>query len=309
MKAVYRKEMRQYFHSVIGYVFLAIFVFINAFYFLLQNLLTRSGDITDYFRATITLEMFLMPMLTMRSFSEEKKQKTDLLLYTVPVDCSQVVLAKFLAAETMFLLGLAVTVAFPVILAMCGSVQIWITIGNYIGIILLMSSFIAIGIFVSTLTENQIVSAIISYVLIFALWYSYGLGSAIQNPMLLQLLNKLSLMQMYYELALGILNPTGIALEPGHHGQLPTPDHRGGPGKERLTPWSIKEEPAGGRSCGSAAPTAKAESTPDCLPDSFHCRDFRHLQCHQCGHRSVFLENRHDRGSGIPTDGHNKRCA
>lgn len=52
MKAVYRKEMRQYFHSVIGYVFLAIFVFINAFYFLLQNLLTRSGDITDYFRAT-----------------------------------------------------------------------------------------------------------------------------------------------------------------------------------------------------------------------------------------------------------------
>lgn len=212
MKAVYRKEMRQYFHSVIDYVFLAIFVFINAFYFLLQNLLTRSGDITDYFRATITLEMFLMPMLTMRSFSEEKKQKTDLLLYTVPVDCSQVVLAKFLAAETMFLLGLAVTVAFPVILAMCGSVQIWITIGNYIGIILLMSSFIAIGIFVSTLTENQIVSAIISYVLIFALWYSYGLGSAIQNPMLLQLLNKLSLMQMYYELALGILNPAGIAL-------------------------------------------------------------------------------------------------
>ena len=182
MKAVYRKEMRQYFHSVIGYVFLAIFVFINAFYFLLQNLLTRSGDITDYFRATITLEMFLMPMLTMRSFSEEKKQKTDLLLYTVPVDCSQVVLAKFLAAETMFLLGLAVTVAFPVILAMCGSVQIWITLGNYIGIILLMSSFIAIGIFVS------------------------------QNSMLLQLLNKLSLMQMYYELALGILNPTGIAL-------------------------------------------------------------------------------------------------
>lgn len=122
------------------------------------------------------------------------------------------VLAKFLAAETMFLLGLAVTVAFPVILAMCGSVQIWITLGNYIGIILLMSSFIAIGIFVSTLTENQIVSAIISYVLIFALWYSYGLGSAIQNPMLLQLLNKLSLMQMYYELALGILNPAGIAL-------------------------------------------------------------------------------------------------
>ena len=87
----------------------------------------------------------------------------------------------------MFLLGLAVTLAFPVILALCGSVQVWITLGNYIGIILLMSTFIAIGIFVSALTENQIVSAIISYVLIFALWYSYGLGSAIQNPVLLAL--------------------------------------------------------------------------------------------------------------------------
>lgn len=212
MSAVYRKEMRQYFHSVIGYVFLAIFLFINAFYFLLQNLLTRSGDITDYFQAAVTLEMFLMPMLTMRSFSEEKKQKTDLLLYTMPVDCAHVVFAKFLAAESMLLLGLGVTLAFPVILALCGSVQIWITLGNYIGVILLMSAFISIGIFVSALTENQIVSAIISYVLIFALWYSYGLGSAIQNPVLLTLFNKLSLMQMYYELALGILNPAGIAL-------------------------------------------------------------------------------------------------
>ena len=82
----------------------------------------------------------------------------------------------------------------------------------FFGIILLMSTFIAIGIFVSALTENQIVSAIISYVLIFALWYSYGLGSAIQNPVLLALFNKLSLMQMYYELALGILNPAAIAL-------------------------------------------------------------------------------------------------
>ncbi len=212
MSAVYHKEMRQYFHSVIGYVFHAIFLFINAFYFLLQNLLPRSGDITDYFQATITLEMFLMPMLTMRSFSEEKKQKTDLLLYTMPVDYRHVVLAKFLAAESMLLLGLAATLPFPIILWLCGSAQIWITLGNYVGIILLMSTFIAIGIFVSALTENQIVSAIISYVLIFALWYSYGLGSAIQNPVLLALFNKLSLMQMYYELALGILNPAGIAL-------------------------------------------------------------------------------------------------
>lgn len=213
MKAIYQKEMRQYFHSVIGYVFLAIFIFINAFYFLLENLMSRSGDITEYFQATITPMMFLMPMLTMRSFSEERKQRTDILFYTMPVKSSWVVFGKFLAAESVFLIGLAVTLIFPVILAVCGSVQFWITVGNYLGIILLMSAFIAIGIFVSALTENQIVSAVISYVIIFVLWYSYGLGSVIQNPLLLAVFQQTSMMGKYHELVIGVLDPAGIALD------------------------------------------------------------------------------------------------
>ncbi len=213
MKAIYQKEMRQYFHSVIGYVFLAIFVLVNAYYFLLENLMTRSGDITDYFEATITLMMFLMPMLTMRSFSEEKKQRTDILLYTMPMKQSWIVLGKFLAAETVLLMGLAVTVAFPIILAVTGSVQFWITIGNYLGIILLLSAFIAIGIFVSALTENQIVSAVISYVIIFALWFSYGLGSTVQNQAILAIFNRASMMGMYHEMVMGVLNPAGIMLD------------------------------------------------------------------------------------------------
>ena len=205
MKAIYFKEMRQYFHSVIGYVFLAIFVLINSYYFFLQNLLNRSGDITDYFQSTITIMMFLMPMLTMRSFSEEKKQRTDMLLLTMPIRREHIVLGKFLAAETVFLLGLAVTLVFPVILALCGSAQLCI--------ILLMSVFIAVGIFISALTENQIVSAIVTYVIIFAMWYSYGLGSTIQNQAVLSLLNSLSLMGTYHEIVMGILNPAGIAME------------------------------------------------------------------------------------------------
>lgn len=213
MKAIYRKEMRQYFHSPVGYVFLAIFIFINAFYFLLQNLLTRSGDITDYFQATVTLEMFLIPMLTMRSLSEEKKQRTDVFLYTMPVNRHEIVLGKFLAAESVFFMGLGVTLAFPVILAACGSVQLWITVGNYLGIALLMSAFIAVGIFASALSENQIVAAILSYVIIFLLWYSYGLGSAIQNETLLTLLNSVSVMRLYSETVMGVLNPAGILLD------------------------------------------------------------------------------------------------
>ncbi len=212
MRAVYRKEMRQYFRSPVGYVFLAIFLFINAFYFLLQNLLTRSGDITDYFQAVVTLEMFLIPMLTMRSFAEERKQRTDVFLLTMPVDCRGVVLGKFLAAESVFLMGLGTTLAFPVILALCGSAQPLITLGNYLGILLLMSAFIAVGIFASAVSENQIVAAVLSYVMIFLLWYSYGLGSAIRSEALLALLNRVSVMRTYHELVMGVLDPAGILL-------------------------------------------------------------------------------------------------
>lgn len=212
MRAVYRKEMRQYFHTPVGYVFLAIFLFINAFYFLLQNLLTRSGDITDYFQSAVSLEMFLIPMLTMRSFAEERKQRTDVFLLTMPVDCREIVLGKFLAAESVLLAGLGATLAFPVILALCGSVQPMITLGNYLGILLLLSAFIAVGLFASALSENQIVAAVLSYVIIFLLWYSYGLGSAVQSEALLALLNRVSVMQTYHELVMGILDPAGILL-------------------------------------------------------------------------------------------------
>lgn len=212
MRAIYRKEMRQYFHSPVGYVFLSIFLFVNAFYFLLQNLLVRSGDITDYFQAVVTLEMFLIPMLTMRSFAEERKQRTDVFLLTMPVDCRSIVLGKFWAAESVFLMGLAATAAFPVILSLCGSAQPMITLGSYLGTALLMSAFIAAGVFASALSENQIVAAILSYVIIFLLWYSYGLGAAIQNETLLALLNRVSLMRTYHALLMGVLDPAGILL-------------------------------------------------------------------------------------------------
>lgn len=130
----------------------------------------------------------------------------------MPVDCRSVVLGKFLAAESVFLMGLGATLAFPAILALCGSAQPLITLGNYLGAALLMSAFIAVGIFASALSENQIVAAILSYVIIFLLWYSYGLGSALQSETLLALLNRVSLMQTYHSLVMGILDPAGILL-------------------------------------------------------------------------------------------------
>lgn len=210
MKTIYEKELVQYFHTVIGYVFLAIFVLIGGYYFLVSNLLPRSGDIADFFQNVVQILIFLMPLLTMRSFSEEKRQKTDILLYTKAVKSSSIVMGKFLAAMTVFLAGLAVTAVFPVILSFGGSRQYLLTAGCFLGLVLLMGIFIAAGIFVSSLTENQIVAAAGTYLIIFVIWYSYGFGSTIQNQALLKLLNRISLMNLYYELVTGVLNPGSV---------------------------------------------------------------------------------------------------
>ena len=95
MRTIYEKELLQYFHSVIGYVFLAIFVLICGYFFLVSNLLTRSGDISDYFQKIVQIMIFLMPILTMRSFSEEKRQRTDVLLYTKAARIRDIVLDLF----------------------------------------------------------------------------------------------------------------------------------------------------------------------------------------------------------------------
>lgn len=210
MRTIYEKELLQYFHSVIGYVFLAIFVLICGYFFLVSNLLTRSGDISDYFQKIVQIMIFLMPVLTMRSFSEEKRQRTDVLLYTKAARIRDIVLGKYLAAMTVFAAGLAVTTAFPLILAFCGSPQPLLTAGCFLGLLLLMGTFIAIGIFVSSLTENQIVAAVGTYLIIFIMWYSYGFGASVQNQSLLTLLNRISLMNLYYELVMGVLNPGSI---------------------------------------------------------------------------------------------------
>lgn len=210
MKTIYKKELRQYFHSVIGYVFLAIFLLIGGYYFMVSNLLAGSGDIADFFQNIVQILIFLMPLLTMRSFSEEKRQKTEILLYTKARRIRDVVLGKYLAAMTVFGAGLFVTLAFPLILAACGSSQAALTAGCYMGLILLMGAFISIGMFVSSLTDNQIVAAAGTYLILFLMWYSYGFGSTVQNQALLRLLNRISLMNLYYELVMGVLNPSGI---------------------------------------------------------------------------------------------------
>ena len=169
MAAIFKREMKMYFSSMIGYVFTAFFVLVTAIYFSLQNILSLSPQFENVFNSVIMMFLILAPILTMRLLSEETKQKTDQLLLTSPVSVVGVVLGKFFAAVTVFIIALVITMLFPLILSFYGSIAVAQIIGSYIGFFLLGSSFIAVGLWISSITDNQIVSAVATFASVFLL--------------------------------------------------------------------------------------------------------------------------------------------
>lgn len=164
MLAIYKKELRSYFTSMIGYVFIAIFLVIIGIYFVVQNLLYASANLEQTLSSITFLVALLIPLLTMRLMAEENKQKTDQLLYTSPVTASSIVLGKFLAVFTIYGIVLLVVCAFPLIMMMYGTVPLLSAYAGILGFALLGGAYLSIGLFISSLTESQVVAAVITFI-------------------------------------------------------------------------------------------------------------------------------------------------
>ena len=168
MLAVFKKEMRSYFTSVIGYVFLVLFLAVAAVIFCFTTLYSMSSDVTSYFTFMLIFAAITLPLLTMKSFSEERKARTEQLLLTAPVSIISMVLGKFFAAITMFF-GAAIFSSFYFFLLMpYASLKVALLLGNMIALLLVGATFISIGLFVSSLTENQLTAAIGTIAIILA---------------------------------------------------------------------------------------------------------------------------------------------
>lgn len=163
MNAVYKKELLTYFVTPLGYVFMGLFLLTTGFFFATKNLFFRSPEYTRFFSSIIRVFLFSAPILTMRLLSEEKNQKTDQLLLTAPVPVWQIVTGKYLAAFTVFGLTLLFTVVYPVIIEIHGSLALWETVGSYVGFLLLGGCYIAVGTFISGITENQITAGLVTF--------------------------------------------------------------------------------------------------------------------------------------------------
>ena len=162
MLAIYKREMRSYFTTPLGYVFLAIFLAVSGAVFSYTTFFSMSSEVTPYFSTMLSCYIVLLPLLTMKLFTEEKKQKTEQLLLTAPVSLFSIVFGKFLAAYTVFAGVTLFSSLYFFILSFYGNVQGAMLFGNLIAALLVGMAFIAIGTFVSAITESQLSSAILT---------------------------------------------------------------------------------------------------------------------------------------------------
>lgn len=167
MFAIYKKELKQYFHSMIGFVFLAFFIAIISIYTWANNFYGKVGNFEATLSSSTFLFVLLIPILTMRVIAEEKHQKTDQLLYTAPISIGRVIIGKYLALLTLFGIGVLFVGLYPLILKHYGSdVQLAPAYSALIGFFLLGAAYIAIGTFVSSLTESQPIAAVVSFLVL-----------------------------------------------------------------------------------------------------------------------------------------------
>lgn len=206
MRAIYKKEVGQLFHSVIGYIYLAVFALISGGCFVVYNLLPANGDIRSFFSPLMSIVLFLLPMLTMRSYAEERKMRTDQLLLSAPVRTGAVALGKFLAVLTIFAAGLAVTLLNVLALALLGQFDPLVLLGCYLGMLVSASAFIAIGLLVSALTENQIIACIVTYAVLLGLSLIGTAQRYIPNEALAAAVGWLSLANRFAEFSMGIFD-------------------------------------------------------------------------------------------------------
>ena len=163
MTAIFKREFKSYFTGMIGWVIAAVSLFFLGLYFTNRNLLYASSDFASVLYTMTMILLFLLPAISMRSFAEERKNKTDQLLLTSPVSIPAIVAGKFLAELAVFALPLAVAVVMPLLLQAFGTVSLVAAYSALLGYLLLGGACLAVGTWISALTENQILAYLATF--------------------------------------------------------------------------------------------------------------------------------------------------
>lgn len=210
MKAIAKKELRSYFLAPIGYVFVGVILLLFGYYFYQVIRIGSSSYITDVYGTMFIWSMMFLPILTMRSFSDEMKNHTDQGLLTAPISVGGIVFGKFLAAFCVFAIAMVLSLI-PVVIISFFSSPAWGTIlGTVFGSLLYGAAMVSIGIFLSSLTQSQIIAAISTFGVSILLLVINQMSSLVTNPFFSKLLTWISFNTRYQPFTKGILDISSI---------------------------------------------------------------------------------------------------
>ena len=231
--AIYKKELKSFFYSPMAYVVIALFTALTGYFFF--NILSWFVEqsfiatmqaqqyrqmppkfnvnlqvIRGYLGTLAFISLFVLPIITMRLFSEEKKQGTDELLFTSPISSLHIVLGKFFAGLSFYFVLLIPTILFQALLFVYGNPDFLPVVSGYIGLLLMGSAFISVGLFISTTTENQIIAAIGGFALALFLWV-VGWGASFAGPTFAPVLEYISIITHFEDFAQGVIDSSHVA--------------------------------------------------------------------------------------------------
>ena len=177
MTAIYKRELKSYLTSMVGYLFIFFVLVLTGIYFSAYQL-SAAYPKFEYTLSAVTFVFLIgVPILTMRVLAEERKQKTDQLLLTAPVSVGNIVTGKYLALVTVYAIPILVLCTYPLIMSKFGTVDFGTAYTAILGFFLLGCANIAIGLFMSALTESQVIAAVLTFVLLFAFYMMNGISS------------------------------------------------------------------------------------------------------------------------------------
>lgn len=211
MCAIYKKELRAYLTSMTGYIFMAVLLAVTSLYYVANCLVGGYSVFGAILSSVYFVLLIIVPVLTMRSMAEEKRQKTDQLLMTAPVSLWKIVLGKYLAMVTVFLIPMAILCLYPLILLRFGSVSLPMAYTAILGYTLFGAACLAIGLFLSAVTESQVIAAVLTFGVLFFLNMASGIANVIgASGLLASILNALCIYQPFINFVQGMFDLTGI---------------------------------------------------------------------------------------------------
>lgn len=176
MRAIYKKELKSYFSSMMGYIFIFFILLVTGIYFTAYNINSAYPKLDYTLNAVLFVFLVAVPVLTMKILADERRLKTDQLLLTSPVNVWDIVLGKFFALVTIYAIPVVVICLYPLIMSQFGTVSMFEAYTVILGFFLLGCADIAIGVYISSVTESQVIAAVITFGVLFVSFVMEGIS-------------------------------------------------------------------------------------------------------------------------------------